>query len=83
MNSELSKKAKMAIAKFLNTEAGEELKGYLAFLTPSISISEQAHVMHFTSGQTQGWGQCLKEIEKLSTLKGDLDTSEKDDTLDR
>lgn len=73
----------MAIAKFLNTEAGEELKGYLAYLTPSISISEQAHVMHFTSGQTQGWGQCLKEMEKLSSLKGDLETSDADDTLDR
>jgi len=83
MNQELTKKGKMAIAKFLNTEAGEELKGYLAYLTPSISISEQAHVMHFTSGQTQGWGQCLKEMEKLSSLKGDLETSDADDTLDR
>lgn len=73
----------MAIAKFLNTDAGEELKGYLAYLTPSVSVSEQAHVMHFTSGQTQGWGQCLKELEKLSTLKGDIETSDQDDTLDR
>ena len=83
MTQELSKKGRMAIAKFLNTEAGEELKGFLAYQTPSVTVSEQAHVMHFTSGQTQGWGQCIKELEKLSTLKGDVETSETDDSLER
>jgi len=83
MTTELSKKGRMAIAKFLTTEAGEELKGFLAYLAPSVSVSPDAHVMHFTSGQTQGWGQCVKELEKLSTLKGMEEGNETDYQMER
>lgn len=83
MNQEVSKKGKLAIAKFLNTEAGEELKGYLAYITPSVVVSEFAHVMHFTSGTIQGWAHCMKELEKLSTMKGMEENIESDDSLER
>lgn len=83
MVQELTKKGRVAIARFLSSEAGEELKGYLAFNTPSIAVVPDAHIMHFTSGASQGWGQCVRELEKLSTLRGQDETIETEDSLGR
>ena len=81
MNKELTKKDRLAIAKFLNSEPGEQLKGYLAYQSPSITVDPAPHIMHFSSGKNEGWVSCIKMLEDLSSLKGQDDAGEPDDSL--
>lgn len=78
---ELAKKDRMAIAKFLNTESGAVFMANVGDATPSVARSPNAHEMQFDSGRVQGWGECVKHIKTLATLKTYNDTIETDDTL--
>lgn len=73
----------MAIAKFLNTEAGMELLDYLKWATPSVVVDPNPHVMQFTSGVTQGWNNCATTLDKLSSIKDLSNADEVPDTLER
>lgn len=81
--TELSKKAKSAVAKFLNTEAGVELLQHIRWNTPKVGAAAEPHIMHFNAGTTQGWTNCTDLLESLSVLQSPASSADEPDSLER
>jgi hypothetical protein len=82
--TEISKKSKQLIARFLSSDAGAELREHLTSMVPKVHKSPNAHEMQFDAGVSEGWRDVLWHLNQLSTLKGKIeDDMAETDTIER